>query len=190
MHGMTGTSEMMLPFAEKIAPSDWQVECPEAIFEHPKRGKSWWRYEKFEDDSPRKNRLSSKELADVDLAMAKLSTLIDSDCVVGGFSQGGAMAQELLQLANESNIKALICIGTRVIRPMELRLRLAEIQPRPILWMHGQTDHRVLLENGVEVAEIFEQAGWPVKRIEHGKGHMIPIESHQEIKEWLQAISI
>jgi len=190
LHGMTGTASMMQPFAESIAPNDWKVNCPEAIFPHPKRGKSWWRYEDFSDDSPRKNRLSGKELSDVDKSLADLSSVLGTECIVGGFSQGGAMAQELLQLDAESNIKGLICIATRVIRPMELRVRLAEIEPRPVLWMHGLNDHRVPFENGIEVAEIFSQAGWPVTRIEHGKGHMIPTEYHQEISAWLDSISL
>ncbi len=190
MHGMTGTASMMQPFANSIAPNGWEVDCPEAIYPHPKRGKSWWRYEDFSVDSPRKNHLSSKELSDVDVSLAELSSVIRSECIVGGFSQGGAMAQELLQLDTESNIKGLICIATRVIRPMELRVRLAEIEPRPVLWMHGSNDHRVPIEDGVEVAEIFSQAGWPVKRIEHGKGHMIPIEYQREISEWLDSQSL
>ena len=37
MHGMTGTSEMMRPFAEKILPSGWDLLVPQAEFEHPNR---------------------------------------------------------------------------------------------------------------------------------------------------------
>ena len=36
MHGMTGTSEMMRPFAEKILPNGWNLLVPQAEFPHPK----------------------------------------------------------------------------------------------------------------------------------------------------------
>ena len=37
---------------------------------------------------------------------------------------------------------------------------------------------RVPLEDGWAVAHTFESAGWAVELIEHGKGHMIPVEHH------------
>ena len=42
--------------------------------------------------------------------------------IVGGVSQGGAMAQELLHLPIADRIQGIICIGTRLVRPMELRM--------------------------------------------------------------------
>ena len=40
MHGMTGTAEMMQPFAEKILREGWTLLVPEARFDHPVRGKN------------------------------------------------------------------------------------------------------------------------------------------------------
>ena len=46
MHGMTGTAEMMRPFAEKILPEGWNLLVPRAEFWlHPNRGYTWWRHE-------------------------------------------------------------------------------------------------------------------------------------------------
>ena len=142
MHGMTGNSEMMRPFAEKILPEGWNLLVPQAVFSHPNRGYTWWRYE------------------------------------------GGAMAQELLQF--DLKVKGIIAIGTRVERPLELRSRLTEIGKNNLFWMHGESDHRVSLEAGLEIPELFEEAGWNVQRIQHHKGHMIPIEYHDNLKNWLQ----
>ena len=69
--GMTGTAEMMKPFAKSILPEGWNLLTPEASFTHLKRGFTWWRYEK--EDEPRKRLLSSKELADVDASLHELS---------------------------------------------------------------------------------------------------------------------
>ena len=69
---------------------------------------------------------------------------------------------------------------------MELRQRLREIPTSNILWMHGKSDHRVSLEAGLEIVEIFSEYGWNVEKIQHYKGHMIPIEFHLLMKEWLE----
>ena len=150
MHGMTGTSEMMRPFAEKILPEGWNLLVPQADFTHPNRGYTWWRYEG--GDNPGRRILTAKELADVDSSLLKLSKLLpDDELVLGGFSQGGAMAQELLQF--DINVKGIIAIGTRVVRPLELRSRLTEINTSNLFWMHGESDHRVSLEAGLEIPE-------------------------------------
>ena len=194
MHGMTGNAAMMRPFAEKILPDGWTLLVPEARFNHPIRGFTWWRYDDFYADVTRRMSLSRTELMDVDSSLSQLEKLIAEEAplgplVVGGFSQGGAMAQELLQLPIADRIQGVVCMGTRLVRPMELRLRLSELEPKRMFWMHGEKDVRVPIEDGWAIAHLFESAGWAVELIEHPKGHMIPIEHHQALKEWLTTFS-
>ena len=194
MHGMTGDASMMRPFAEKILPDGWTLLVPEARFAHPTRGRTWWRYEDFEADVTRRMSLSRKELMDVDSSLSQLEKLIAEEApmgplVVGGFSQGGAMAQELLQLPVADRIQGVVCMGTRLVRPMELRLRLSELEPKRLFWMHGEKDVRVPIEDGWAIAHLFESAGWAVELIEHPKGHMIPVEHHPALREWLTTFS-
>ena len=191
MHGMTGNEEMMRPFAEKVCPEGWKLLVPEGRFAHPTRGRTWWRYEDYDSDTTRRANLSRVELIDVDSSLSQLEELISKNAplgplVVGGFSQGGAMAQELLQLPIADRIVGLICIGTRLIRPMELRMRLDELDKKRLFWMHGERDIRVPIEDGWAIAHLFETAGWAVELVEHSKGHMIPIEHHDELTEWLK----
>ena len=194
MHGMTGDASMMRPFAEKILPDGWTLLVPEARFAHPTRGRTWWRYEDFDADVTRRMSLSRKELMDVDSSLSQLEKLIAEEApmgplVVGGFSQGGAMAQELLQLPVAARIQGVVCMGTRLVRPMELRLRLSALEPKRLFWMHGEKDVRVPIEDGWAIAHLFESAGWAVELIEHPKGHMIPIEHHPALREWLTTFS-
>jgi len=190
MHGMTGDSSMMRPFAEKVLPEGWTLLVPEARFAHPHRGYTWWRYESYDADATRRLNLSRVELMDVDASLSQLEKLISEQAplgplVVGGFSQGGAMAQELLHLPIADRIQGVVCMATRLVRPMELRLRLTELEPKRMFWMHGEKDVRVPLEDGWAVAHVFESAGWSVELIEHGKGHMIPLEHHEALRDWL-----
>ncbi|MDA0648750.1 MAG: hypothetical protein O3B00_02850 [archaeon] len=191
MHGMSGDASMMRPFAEKICPEGWTLLIPEGRFLHPTRGRTWWRYEDYDADTTRRSNLSRIELIDVDSSLSQLEKLISQNAplgplVIGGFSQGGAMAQEILQLPIADRIVGLICIGTRLVRPMELRIRLEELDRKRLFWMHGERDIRVPIEDGWAVAHLFETAGWAVELVEHKKGHMIPIEHHNEITEWLK----
>lgn len=194
MHGMTGEASMMRPFAEKILPEGWTLLVPQARYKHPQRGYTWWRYEDFDADVTRRMALSRKELVDVDSSLSQLEKLIAEEAplgplVVGGFSQGGAMAQELLQLPIADRIQGVVCMATRLVRPMELRLRLDGLEKKRLFWMHGEKDVRVPIEDGWAIAHLFESAGWAVELIEHQKGHMIPIEHHRALKEWLTTFS-
>ena len=192
MHGMTGDASMMRPFAEKILPEGWTLIVPEARYNHPMRGLTWWRYEDYDIDATRRLNLSRRELIDVDSSLSQLEKIISEQAplgplVVGGFSQGGPMAQELMHLPIADRIVGIICIGTRLVRPMELRMRLQELDPKRMFWMHGEKDVRVPIEDGWAVANLFEAGGWSVELIEHDKGHMIPLEHHDSIKEWLMS---
>jgi len=194
MHGMTGDASMMRPFAEKVLPEGWTLLVPEARFPHPNRGRTWWRYEDEDADVTRRRTLSRRELMDVDASLSQLEQLIAEQSplgplVVGGFSQGGAMAQELLHLPVADRIVGVVCMGTRLVRPMELRMRLAEMEAKRLFWLHGERDLRVPIEDGWAVAHLFESAGWAVELIEHPKGHMIPLEHHEALREWLTTFS-
>ena len=185
-------ASMMRPFAEKILPEGWTLIVPEARYKHPMRGLTWWRYEDYDIDATRRLNLSRRELIDVDSSLSQLEKIISEQAplgplVVGGFSQGGAMAQELMHLPIADRIVGIICIGTRLVRPMELRMRLQELDPKRMFWMHGEKDVRVPIEDGWAVANLFEAGGWSVELIEHNKGHMIPLEHHDSIKEWLMS---
>ncbi len=194
MHGMTGDASMMRPFAEKVLPKGWTLLVPEARFPHPHRGRTWWRYEDENADVTRRRTLSRRELMDVDASLSQLEQLIAEQAplgplVVGGFSQGGAMAQELLHLPVADRIVGVVCMGTRLVRPMELRMRLTELETKRLFWMHGERDLRVPIEDGWAIAHLFESAGWAVELIEHPKGHMIPLEHHEALREWLTTFS-
>ena len=183
MHGMTGDASMMRPFAEKILPEGWTLIVPEARYNHPMRGLTWWRYEDYDIDATRRLNLSRRELIDVDSSLSQLEKIISEQAslgplVVGGFSQGGAMAQELMHLPIADRIVGIICIGTRLVRPMELRMRLQELDPKRMFWMHGEKDVRVPIEDGWSVAHLFEAGGWSVELIEHKKISQLPQVSY------------
>ena len=186
MHGMTGTSEKMQPLAESLAPNGWNVICPQAEIEHPTRGGfAWWL--RAEDPTLP---LDSESQTQVEDSMQRVIREIpNGPVIIGGFSQGGAIASALLETDLHERIVGLVLIGTKTVRPDFLTESLPFLKPREVVWMHGIKDHLVPLEVAIEHAEIYESAGWPVTRLEHEKGHMVNLNQLDELKNSIQRMA-
>ena len=186
LHGMTGTSEKMQPLAESLAPNGWNVICPQAEIEHPTRGGfAWWL--RAEDPTLPLDSESQKQVED---SMRRVIREIpNGPVIIGGFSQGGAIASALLETDLHERIVGLVLIGTKTVRPDFLRESLPFLKPREVVWMHGIKDHLVPLEVAIEHAEIYESAGWPVTRLEHEKGHMVNLNQLDELKNSIQRMA-
>lgn len=186
LHGMTGTSEKMQPLAESLAPNGWNVICPQAEIEHPTRGGfAWWL--RAEDPTLPLDSESQKQVED---SMRRVIREIpNGPVIIGGFSQGGAIASALLETDLHERIVGLVLIGTKTVRPDFLTESLPFLKPREVVWMHGRKDHLVPLEVAIEHAEIYESAGWPVTRLEHEKGHMVNLNQLDELKNSIQRMA-
>ncbi len=186
LHGMTGTSEKMQPLAERLTPNGWNVLCPQAEIEHPTRGGfAWWL--RAEDPTLP---LGSESQKEVEESMHRvIEEIPEGPVIIGGFSQGGAIASALLETNLQERIVGLILIGTKSVRPDSLTESLAFLKPREVVWMHGRSDHLVPLEVAIEHAEIYESAGWPVTRLEHEKGHMVNLNQIDELKDSVQRMA-
>ena len=183
MHGMTGTSEKMEDLARSLVPEGWSTLCPQAKIRHPTRGGfAWWLFGEgvTEEESMSQMEESLSEI---------LEKLPDGPIIVGGFSQGGAMASALLETEASNSIVGLILIATKTARPDELRGTLPFLKPRPVIWMHGERDHLVPLDVGIEHIEIFEQSGWPVTRLKHEKGHMVNLKQFEQMRKQVSMIA-
>jgi len=187
LHGMTGTSNKMLPLANKLVPSNWEIFCPEAIIPHPTRGGfAWWLRDEFNDPSGPLNPLDEKSMEQArDSVTRVIEEIPEGPLIIGGFSQGGAIASLMLERSIQDRIVGLVLIGTKTINPDGLISAVSKIWPRPVAWMHGEKDHLVPISVGEEHVRIFEDAFWPVTRIKHHKGHMVDIS---KIDELIQAI--
>ena len=182
LHGLTGTAEMIRPLGEALCPAGWDLLLPEGPHVHPKRGRGWWIR-----DAPPETPLDGNTLSQVDESLASLLTQIpQGPLIVGGFSQGSALAQELLTTDFAKEIYGVIVIGGKSARPMDLRLSLSEGNPKRLISMHGESDHIVPLWQADETVGIFEEAGWDVTVLRHHKGHMVNLSQQQELVDWVQ----
>ena len=186
MHGMTGTSAKMEPLAKQLAPNGWDIFCPEAKIPHPTRGGfAWWLRSEDPTEPLGPNALLEVKNSVLDV----ISEIPDGPIIVGGFSQGAAIASAMLEYDIQSRIKGLVLLGTKTVRPDELREILPFLKPRKVVWMHGSRDHLVPIEQGIEHIEIFEQADWEVTKLEHEKGHMVNLNQLNESKLTIQSMA-
>ena len=191
LHGMTGTSNKMLPLANKLVPSNWKIFCPEAIIPHPTRGGfAWWLRDEFNDPSGPLNPLDEKSMEQArDSVTRVIEEIPEGPLIIGGFSQGGAIASLMLERSIQDRIVGLILIGTKTINPDGLISAVSKIWPRPVVWMHGEKDHLVPISVGEEHVRIFEDAFWPVTRIKHHKGHMVDISKMDELVQAIRSMA-
>lgn len=182
LHGMTGTSAKMRPLAESLAPYDWGVVCPEGTYVHPRTGRAWWvREEMIDALTPEDQILMSMKSLEQGLPEGKL--------IVGGFSQGGAIASAMLETNIEERIVGLVLLATMTARDEQLRKILGSVRPRSVVWMHGERDHIVNIDEGVKLASIFEDAGWNVVRLRHGKGHMVDLSQKDSLTDAIRMMA-
>jgi len=183
MHGMTGTSAKMLPLARQLVPEWWDIICPEAKIPHPTRGGyAWW----LRSDNPTEP-LDDESLSQVNESISRvISEIPDGPIIIGGFSQGAAIASAMLEYDIQTRIVGLVLLGTKTVRPDKLREILPFMKARKVVWMHGSRDHLVPLEQGIKHIEIFEEADWEVTKLQHEKGHMVNLNQLYELKQEIQ----
>ena len=99
------------------------------------------------------------------------------------------MASALLETEASASIVGVVLIATKSARGDKLRDALPFLKPRPVIWMHGERDHLVPINLAREHAEIFDDAGWPVVRLEHEKGHMVNLNQFEEMREQISRIA-
>ena len=181
LHGLTGTAEMIRPLAESLCPSGWNIILPEGPLEHPERGRGWWIR-----DAPPETPLDQSSFAQIDQSLASIEPLLpEGPLIVGGFSQGSALAQELLGTKFADQILGVIVIGGKSARPVELRLTLSNMAPKRMISMHGGSDHIVPMWQADQTVEIFREANWDVTILRHHKGHMVNLAQQQELIDWV-----
>ena len=183
MHGMTGTSAKMLPLARQLVPEGWDIICPEAKIPHPTRGGyAWW----LRSDNPTEP-LDDESLSQVNESISRvISEIPDGPIIIGGFSQGAAIASAMLEYDIQTRIVGLVLLGTKTVRPDKLREIIPFIKTRKVVWMHGSRDHLVPLKQGIEHIEIFEEADWEVTKLQHEKGHMVNLNQLDELRQEIQ----
>ena len=186
LHGYSGTAEMIRPLAEKICPKEWQVCDISGPFPHPKSGNAWWSWNQNLNET-----FSQDKLKELKVSVAHVLNLLPKEgpLIIGGFSQGGAVAQELLLTEVAHRIVGVLVMGSKMVHPLLLHEKLMELSPKKMCSMHGERDEIVLFEQGEECANLYEVGGWDVTRMHHHKGHVVDMNYISQLKDWTSNIT-
>jgi predicted esterase len=189
MHGLTGTANLIRPLAESLLSPGMNLILPEATIPHPKRGFAWWLR-----DEPPSEPLNSFSLRQVDESVESIVNFInlqssDEKLLLGGFSQGAAMATEVFMHKKiQHRVLGLVLISGKSVRPKELYESLLD-HPVPVVWMHGDRDKIVSMEQAFELSNLIEKANCPILKLQHHKGHMVDLNQKNLIIEWIRSVS-
>ena len=189
MHGLTGTAELIRPLAESFLASNMSLILPEAKIPHPKRGFAWWLR-----DAPPSEPLDKSSLVQVDQSVELIVNIInqhstEGKLILGGFSQGAAMATEVFMHSEVCHrVIGLVLIAGKSVRPNKLNSKLLE-NPIPVVWMHGDRDQIVSMEQAEELCKVIESANCPILKLRHHKGHMVDLKQKNEIIHWIDSIA-
>ncbi len=93
--------------------------------------------------------------------------------VIGGFSQGGMLATELV-LGTERPFAALAILSATLVRKQLWEQRAESRRGLPVLQSHGRTDPIVPYENAEALRDLLIAAGLDVEWVAFGGGHGIP----------------
>ena len=95
----------------------------------------------------------------------------------------------MLETSVEERILGLVLLSTLTLRSKQLQKTLNSIRPRSMVWMHGERDHLVNIDDGEKLASIFEDAGWNVIRLRHKKGHMVDLSQKDSLIDAVRMMS-
>ncbi len=133
-------------------------------------------------------------------SLQELDDLLDQVCeehgkdrgeaVVGGFSQGGALALALgLRASDRPHPAAVLAMSTYLPEVDGLTYDWEAAASIPVLLEHGTEDPLLPIERGRAAAQTLEEHGAPVTYHEYPMAHEVSVESVQQAHEWLLAVS-
>ncbi|MEX0665352.1 MAG: thioredoxin [Acidimicrobiia bacterium] len=133
-------------------------------------------------------------------ALDELDDLIDTVCaehdkqrgeaIIGGFSQGGALAVALgLRRSDRPHPAGVIAMSGYLPDIDGLELDWDAAKEIPFLVQHGTNDPLMDVERGRSLATALAEHGVPVVYSEYPMEHQVAMESVQQAHEWLLAVS-
>jgi thioredoxin len=113
-----------------------------------------------------------------------------SEAIVGGFSQGAALALALgLRTSDRPHPAGVIALSTYLPDVPGVDFDWDAARGIPVLVQHGTEDPLIPVEQGRKVAKTLVDHDVPVVYGEYPMAHQVAVESVQRAHEWLLAVS-
>ena len=188
LHGWGANQHDLVPFVRNLNLKNYYSFFPNAPFDVPGTagtGKGWFSFP-INDES--ENELAQSKvqlLAHINEVEKRGFNLIN--IVIIGFSQGAAMALEIL-LSNRKRIGAVIALSGFLIEGSNLDTLNEEIKETPIFLAHGQYDTILPFKTSKLSAKALKNAGLKITWKEYPMGHEIIADEVEDIRGFLNKI--
>jgi thioredoxin len=111
------------------------------------------------------------------------------EAIVGGFSQGGAMALALgLRRSDRDHPAGILAMSTYLPEMEGLEYDWDAAREIPVLVQHGAHDPLIPVARGRALARTLQSHGVPVVYGEYPMQHQVALESVREAAQWLDAV--
>jgi phospholipase/carboxylesterase len=184
-HGFRMAPGDLSPFAHSLGAPAWFL-FPEAPLDAEPRGRAWW----FVDAELRDQALAqgprdfaAQHPAGLPAARTGMLALFEAaraaagprPLVIGGFSQGGMLACDVL-LRSELEVAAMVLLSASRIAFDEWQPLLAggRVRGLPVLVSHGEADADLAFSAGEALRDCLAAAGAAVTWLPFAEGHVIP----------------
>ena len=200
VHGFQMEPSDLSPFGHSLGVPAWFL-FPQAPLDAEPRGRAWWRVdaelrEQALVHGPRDFALQRP--SGLSAARARLLAFLEAaravagtrPLVIGGFSQGGMLACDLL-LRSELAVSALVLLSASRIAFDEWQTLLARGRVRglPVLVSHGEADADIAFSAGEALRDCMVSAHAQVTWVPFAEGHVIPPVVWRRVRRLLLALA-
>jgi phospholipase/carboxylesterase len=164
LHGFTGNSQQLAPFAPMFNLPEYQFLFPNAPYSNPYGGKMWYNLRGQDYQGLKESR---QQLTDWLKSLESSTGVPLSRTVLAGFSQGGAMT---LDVGLTLPLAGLVCISGYLHSKRE---PTAGKSFPPVLIVHGRQDQMVPVSSAQSARDTLTASGVTVKYQEFDMGHIV-----------------
>jgi phospholipase/carboxylesterase len=199
LHGFLGQVEDLAPFARSLGLSGRFV-IPHGIYDMaPLRGRAWWPIDIDERDAaiargePRDlSKFVPDGLTEAREAVSELLHELARESpgapmVLGGFSQGGMLASDLV-LRTDFALAALVLFSSARICADAWRPLYEKRAGLPVFMSHGRSDPDLSFAAATRYKDDLTRAGLRVEWVPFDGGHEIPLVAWRGFKRFLQEL--
>ncbi|MCM1981418.1 alpha/beta hydrolase [Lyngbya confervoides] len=178
LHGWGANAQDLAPLVEMLALSTCTVILPNAPLPHPYSlaGRMWYDLETGEHFDT-----ACSELEEALQILAERLKLPLRNLMLGGFSQGGAMAMAVgwdLPLAGLISLSGYLHPSASTPVPW----------PKPVLLIHGQQDPVVPIQAAHQARQQLASSGFSVEYLELPMAHEINAQALAGVRRFIQGV--
>ena len=190
IHGWSAEQHHLAAYVPLVDPDEgFTAICPRGIHDLPDGdGASW--YERTEAGPDPTSFVQARDaLIELIATEADRAGIPPQRCAVGGFSQGGFLAQAVVGAPGAPRYAGLwaMCCGLAVVDGVEIDF--APGDGRPALVQYGRRDAIIPAERTKAVAAALEAAGWDCRVEGYDMAHSQTIEMMIDARQWLATVN-